>query len=473
MADQMVQPKFSASGSGEIEIGLTRKPVSPWGGLALFAAFGEAVGLRKAIEGALAGVCRNSPNALPCADLYLGFLVGVLTGASRFLHLERLRADAVLKRMFGLSRFVAPTTYARFFQCLTGQAREDAWASLVTWTLGLLPARAEGYILDIDSTVVERCGEQEGALQGYNPRKRGGVTHNPILAGLAECRVILHGWLRSGNATSGDNVVAFLSECLALAKDRVKLAFLRADSGFFDKRILDFLEDRGLLYIVKAPFTKYVAIAARQAGGWMELGDGLAVAEARIKLVRWTRERRLVLIRHSVKERRKPQGKLLLELEDYRFQAIVTSFTPETMDAAAVYRSYLPRGEFENRIKELKQGCGLNGFCMDEFSATESVLRVLCLVHNLIQVFQDKIGMRPADRPRKEGQRHTLETLRNTLFTCAAVLGRRGRQVVLRLSTTEAWLGHFEQALARLLSSQPNCRAATETPGHPALQFDG
>ena len=148
MPDQMVQPKFTVNGGGEIEIGLTRKPVSPWGCSALFAAFGEAIGLRKAVEAALAGVSRTSPNALLCVDLYLGFLAGVLTGASRFLHLERLRADAVLKRLSGLCRFVAPTTYARFFQGLTGQAREDAWASLVFWTLGLLPPREVGYVLD-------------------------------------------------------------------------------------------------------------------------------------------------------------------------------------------------------------------------------------------------------------------------------------------------------------------------------------
>jgi hypothetical protein len=469
----MVQPKFIATGGQEIEIGLTRKPVSPWGGLALFAAFGEAIGLRRAVERALAGLSRTSPNALPSVDLYMGFMVGVLTGASRFLHLERLRADAVLKQMFGLSRFVAPTTYARFFQSFTGQAREDAWASLVSWTLRLLPPRPEGYVLDVDSTVVERCGEQEGALQGYNPRKRGGVTHHPVLAGLAEHRVLLHAWLRSGNSTSGDNVVAFLSECLGLARNHVKLAFLRADNGFFDKRILDFLEDEQLLYLVKAPFTKYVALAARQAGDWVDLGDGLAVAEARIKLVRWTRERRLVLIRHSVAEREKPQGKLLPEVEGFQFQAIVTSFPPEVMDAATVYRSYLPRGEFENRIKELKQGCGLNGFCLEDFSATETVLRSLCLVHNLVQVFQDRIGLRPADRPKKEGPRYTLETLRNTLFTCAAVLGRRGRQVVLRLSTTEAWIARFQQALARLLPVASNCRAGSEGQVQPALNFDG
>ena len=185
-----------------------------------------------------------------------------------------------------------------------------------------------------------------------------------------------------------------------------------------------------------------------------------------------------MLIRHSVKERRNPQGKLLPDIEEYRFQAIVTSFSVAAMDAAAVYRSCLPRGGFANRIQELKQGCGLNGFCREDFPATESVLRLLCLVHNRIQLFQDKIGMRPADRPKKEGERHTLETLRNTLFTCAAVLGRRARQVVLRLSTTEAWLGRFEQALARLLPAPANCRAVLESVARtgipqPALPFDG
>ena len=64
-----------------------------------------------------------------------------------------------------------------------------------------------------------------------------------------------------------------------------------------------------------------------------------------------------------------------------------------------------------------------------------------------------------------------LERLRED--ACAAVLGRRGRQVVLRLSTTEAWLDRFQQALARILMAGPNCRAGLEATGHPALPFDG
>lgn len=476
MPEQTVQPQFTALGGEIIEVGLTSKPVTAWGGMAVFAAFAQAVGLRKVVERSLSCLVRTSPNALPVADLLLGFVVGVLTGASRMLHLERLRADSALRGMFGISRFVAPTTYARFFLSMQGQARTNFWETVTEWTLARLPARTQGYTLDIDSTVVERYGEQEGSLCGYNPRRRGGPTHHPLLAGLAEARVLLHAWLRGGNTASGNNAVAFLQECLALAKDRVKLRMLRANNGYFDNRILSFLESAGLPYLVKARFTKLVKLAAQQVGAWVPIGSGIEVAEARIKLLRWDTARRLVLIRHRVPEREKPQGKRLFTWEEHRYQAIVTSFPPQDMDAASVYRNYLPRGEFENRIKELKEGCGLTGFCLDSFTATEALLRVLCFTHNLVQLFQDGLGLRKADRPWREGPRYTLETLRNNLFTCAATLGARGRQTVLRFSTTPHWWHHFHQALARFLPDFANCRAAPGTkpscPTHPPLLFE-
>lgn len=473
MPERTVQSQFNALGGQVIEIGLTSKPITAWGGMAVFAAFAESTGLRKLVERSLVGLVRTSPNAMPVADLLLGFVVGVLTGASRMLHLERLRADTALRTMFGISRFVAPTTYARFFQSLDGQTRTRFWETVTAWTLARLPVRSEGYTLDIDSTVVERFGEQEGSLCGYNPRRRGGPTHHPLLAGLAESRILLHAWLRGGNTASGNNAVAFLQECLALAKDRVQLRMLRADNGYFDNRILSFLESVGLPYLVKARFTKLVKLAAQQVGEWVPIGSGIEVAEARIQLLRWDAERRLVLIRHRVPEREKPQGKRLFTTEEHRYQAIVTSFPTEKMDAANVYRNYLPRGEFENRIKELKDGCGLTGFCLDSFNATEALLRVLCFTHNLVQLFQDGLGLRKADRPPREGPRYTLETLRNTLFTCAATLGVKGRQTVLRLSTTPPWWHHFHQALARFLPDPANCRAAPGprafSPGHPPL----
>jgi hypothetical protein len=58
--------------------------------------------------------------------------------------------------------------------------------------------RREGYTLDLDSTVFERYGKQEGALNGHNPRKHGPPSHHPLLAVLGEAHFFLHRWLRSG-----------------------------------------------------------------------------------------------------------------------------------------------------------------------------------------------------------------------------------------------------------------------------------
>ena len=96
---------------------------------------------------------------------------------------------------------------------------------------------------------------------------------------------------------------------------------------------------------------------------------------------------------------------------------------------------------------------------MDSFTATECVLRTLCLVHNLVQHFQDRIGLRPAAAPKGDGRRYMLETLRHNLFTCAAILGRSGRNRVLRLSSGDAWISGFHAALTRLLAPLSNCKA--------------
>ena len=38
--------------------------------------------------------------------------------------------------------------------------------------------------MNLDSTVLTRYGQQEGAKKGYNPRKHGRPSHHPLLAFL-------------------------------------------------------------------------------------------------------------------------------------------------------------------------------------------------------------------------------------------------------------------------------------------------
>jgi hypothetical protein len=63
--------------------------------------------------------------------------------------------------------------------------------------------------LDIDSTVVTRYGDQDGA---YNPNKPGRSSHHPLMAIIPEIRMIANTWMRQGNTGAARNDILFLDE---------------------------------------------------------------------------------------------------------------------------------------------------------------------------------------------------------------------------------------------------------------------
>jgi hypothetical protein len=109
-----------------------------------------------------------------------------------------------------------------------------------------MPPHADGHTLDLDSTVFERYGKQQGSLKGHHPRKHGRPSHHPLLAVLSEAHFLLHGWLRSGNCRTARGVEEFLKEALAPWGQRQKIRLPSADSGFFEDHLLSFLEQRRL-----------------------------------------------------------------------------------------------------------------------------------------------------------------------------------------------------------------------------------
>ena len=111
--------------------------------------------------------------------------------------------------------------------------------SLYRWMFGQI--RINGITLDLDSTVMTRYGAQDGAVKGYNPAKRGRASHHPLMAFVADTRMIANCWLRPGNSASANNVQAFLANTRHRLGDK-QVALLRADSGFSDTAFLDHLD---------------------------------------------------------------------------------------------------------------------------------------------------------------------------------------------------------------------------------------
>jgi hypothetical protein len=253
--------------------------------------------------------------------------------------------------------------------------------SLTTWLLVRLPVREA--TLDLDSTVFDRCGRQEGAKKGYNPRKPGHLSHHPLVAALAEPMFILHGWLRSGNTTAGRGVIEFLTEALALLPEGWRLRGVRADSGFFDGKLLEFLEGRKLPYVVVARLTSTLKRCAAGSCQWRKIDEHIEVGEFTAQLAGWSCERRFVVIRERVREGRAAVGRKLIDVPGYTYRVFVTnrSEVPEV-----IWRDYNQRATLEQRIDELKSDLGADDFCRREFYATEAAFRSVLLLFNLLDV---------------------------------------------------------------------------------------
>lgn len=444
-----MQPKItSLLSKKEIEIQWTDKLVTPWGGMMLFSGIAQQVGLASVLRQALP-FRLTSPNATDPVEIVLAFMAGVLAGSRRLAHIERLRWDEGLKTIFGIKRFVSDTTLSRFFRRFGAAQVQEVFEHLLRWQHGLIPLSGE--VLDLDSSVMERYGHQEGALLGYNSKKHRRPTHHPLIATLGDRPWVLHAWLRSGNTSSARGADAFLDETLALLPKDVKIPFLRADSGYGIEPFLTKVEDKEFLYTIVARFTKGLKNQVANVTSWRDLEPGIAVAETTFQAQGWKKVRRVVLVRQRAKDKDFVRGRELFDDPAYLYQAILTnrSDTPED-----IWRFYRKHADIENQIRELKWDYGIDGFCQKKFFATEAAFRMVCLTYNLVRLLQDKLGFHPY---------RTLGILRSKLLTVGAILGTQGRKTILRLSLSGPWRDRFQGYLQVAFPSLKSNRDAVET----------
>ncbi len=418
----------SLFGQTKLVLEETPKAITPFGGLASFITFLAQIGYVRMVQGHLPFAEPTSPNAIPLAHTLTAFIISVVAGARRFAHCQWLRADQVLHALLGVERFPGDDTIRNFFLRF-GQSQVEAfWRPLWRWLLRLVSCPQAGFSLDLDSTVFCREGSQQGAKKGYNPRRKGRKSHHPLLAVLAEAPLVLHGWLRSGNTGPARGVVAFLQEALALLPEGLWLRCVRADSGFFEEALLAFLEERKLHYLVVARMTSVIKRRCAGIGQWQGVDENYAVGEFKAKLLGWSQERRFVVLRERVREGKDAVGRWLLEVPGYTFRVWVTN---RTEGALELWRDYNRRSTVEQRIEELKNDLGANGYCLQPFFATESAFLAVLFTFNLLSLYQHQTT---PEAPYKQPG-----TLRTAVFLAGAILGKAGHDVVIKLSA--AWGG--------------------------------
>jgi hypothetical protein len=392
----------------------TDERVTPWGGMQEMKDLLDKTGISKKLA-SLGLPEGTSNNRIDSISIVESFWVSIWIGCFRFSHTAVVRLDEVLRQIFGWKRVASGTTFGRFFKKFTPSLNHHVFIELYSWFFEQL--QFDNYTLDVDSSVITRYGEQQGAIKGYNPSKRGRNSHHPLFAFVSDIRMVANCWNRSGNTSSSNNCIHFLEETFAILKNK-KVGLFRADSGFCSESILKFIEDKGIAYVTSCKLYANLQSTIYNLTKWQAIGLGIWITEIEYQQGGWSKARRMVIIKQQEEIRPKATGKKLksmLKLMDVepekiyktRYHAFVSN---QQLPATEIWEQYKRRGDAENRIKELKEDFGVQGFCMDEFCATEAAMRMVMVAYNLMSLFR-QLTLQKQPQP-------TLATLR---FNCFAV----------------------------------------------------
>ena len=285
------------------------------------------------------------------------------------------------------------------------------------------------------------------------------MLDHPLLAIIAEAKLVAGFWLRPGNSRCDANARVSARVAGPLAALAARFGLVRADSGFCYESLLALLESRSLRYIIVARLYEPVCSLIRQTTTWQSTEiPGTEVAEALHQEWSWSQPRRVVLIRHAKAQRPESGGKLLMECPGYSFQALVTSVGGH-VSALDVSCQDNGRAGSENVIRELDECFALPQISLKKFYATEAALSLAILSYNLCILFQSHIGWM---------DRVTAATLRFLLFTTGGVISRTGGYATIRLSVRQEHQRHWwRRLLEKLASPYLNCNAVEKI--HPNL----
>lgn len=314
--------------------------------------------------------------------------------------------------------------HVRQLDALLGQAVERAWQA------GAGPGDGR-LVVDVDSFVGEVCGRlKRGASYGYTKL----LGYHPILATRADTREVLHIRMRKGSANTQKGMLRFCQE-LAARVDRAGAQgekLLRADSGFWNTKVFEYLEQIGWQYSIGVRNIKkvQVAVQAIDEDAWQHI-DYPAGGEAQIAETTYG-DRRLIVRRTRL------VGAQAELFPDWRHFAMITNRTDKLALVEAEHRDH---AVVEQVIADLKDQA-LAHFPSGDYDANAAWTVLAAIAHNMLRWTQ-LLGL-------PDTTTRAARTLRRRLLAVPGRLTRHARGWTLHLPARWPWHDDYTRALNRI-----------------------
>ena len=363
-------------------------------------------------------------------------LCGHFIGIDKLERLKLLQNDPLITE-FDIS-VKQPETVSRFlgnFSFKTTQMFRDI--NFKVFKRLLSKSKIKSITIDIDSSVINVEGHQEGAAKGYNPKKLGNRCYNIQFAFCDDLKAYITGFMRSGNTYTANGAAEMIKEIVANIKtDDLEIMF-RMDSGYFDEEIIEAIESTECKYLIKGKVYPTLALQITDPSILFVKGEeGRETTELFTKLNTWDKDRRFVVSRVLKPEKDRMQMSLI-EGDDYQYFFFVTN---TELPSEKVVISYEKRGNCENYIKEAKYDMAVGHLLLKSFWANEAIFQMMMLAYNLFLLFKfDFLSV--------SEYRQQIKTFRLKYVFLAGKIIKTARYVIMKLSEKYPYKDVYEKCL--------------------------
>ena len=386
----------------------------------------ERLGIGQAINAGLRVLRRHKPYAE--SDHILTLVYNLLSGGETLHDINRLADDAALLRVLGTEQVPHATTVDDFLARFRHEQDEDKGQeprrlrklrqvieAIQQAAFALLPRRRRKVAtLDWDSSNHQVYGEQKEGADFAHDRT---WCYNVLYATLAETGDVLYQGLREGNTYTSAGTTKVLPGTIERVSRYFGSVRMRADSGFYDQRIVKICAEREVEFFIVAEQRRNLLKAvhaipdsewksferkhmerggrsgrrrqrhenrkrkitlARKPDTWFKGKPQIASIEFRPST--WKQSYRFVIKRTPIIDKDDKQLYLDDGLLKYSYYIVVTN---SKRSAAAVLTIAQGRGDQENLIKDFKHGLGLSHVPTGVLAANQAYFLIAALAWNL------------------------------------------------------------------------------------------
>lgn len=349
---------------------------------------------------------------------------------------DELSIDPVLTACLGKKRLASQPTISRFgsrldeitleqFQKITCALRKRIYSANY-------PARV---LLDLDSTLLETYGNQEGEAFNYHYAAHG---YHPLVCYDGLTGDLLKIELRKGSTYSSTGVSQFLQPLLDeyLQQYPDTELFLRGDSGFAVPELYTQAESHGCSYAIRLKDNRVLrenafhleeevlAMAAIQPEKFI-----VRYGEFSYQAGSWEYARRVIC-----KIEKRPEELFI------RYTFIVTNMT---LAPQKIVKFYSNRGRMENFIKESKNEFGFSTLSSHSMLVNANRLQICMLAYNLFNWF------RRLCLP-KDMKTFRADTIRLKLLKIAGKLVKSARTITFKLCSSCPYIQEFYETFSNI-----------------------